>query len=577
MPTKNVVRSTLTANLSNAWTTITITPWEASLFEIWVIATIEQLNVEWKATAREVVSIVWINWDTLTIVRWYENCVMDDTATPKELWNTPQSFTAWAKISVYISRALLNWVQVRLKDYNLPCNISVYNQEMVLTQCIANNCDNWRDALYQEKIKRCYNDCWFWDWSDWDCVIEGNTFLCANRNYNFKNLTICPNVTVRFRWAWTPRINVQRTFCNMWIIDLRGWDYVWAYSKIDCITGCTVSNNYCQTAYNALCLGCGWAWWQGCYCSGCRGCNATWSWWWAWWDWGQGWYCYRSDNTNESYATDWWPWWPADWYNGWNWWYWGEWWGSCYKDYSPSSRPWWWGWGGWWYLTWNWWNWWDAWWVYKWVVWWKWWDGWNGWIFGRWWNWGQWTTTSNSCSWQWDNRGWNGWNGYWWGDGWAAWWGWSWLDWRKSWSGWDWGNWIVCWWNWAWSNAGNGNKQSWKWWCAINNMYGLILHACEYYNTYIQAKWWDWGNWGSAPSSTASWTPRWWYWWNGGCAANGWKVSVVYVKLKQQWNINVAWWTWWKWGYNYTYNCCCSYQPDWANWNAWRSKTCKLF
>ena len=548
MPTKNVVRSTLTANLSNAWTTITITPWEASLFEIWVIATIEQLNVEWKATAREVVSIVWINWDTLTIVRWYENCVMDDTATPKELWNTPQSFTAWAKISVYISRALLNWVQVRLKDYNLPCNISVYNQEMVLTQCIANNCDDWRDALYNEKIRRCYNDCWFWDWSDWDCVIETDTFLNANCNYNFKNLTICSWVLVRFCWAGIPRINVQRKFCNMGTIDLRGWTYVWGCSKVDCITGCTVSNNYCQAEYNALCLGCGWAWWSDDWKAGCNATNGCW---WKWWKWG----------------CDWAEWADPSWYNwgnGATWW--SYWWGTY-------SCGWWWGWGWGWYWTWNWGRWWDWWYSYKWVLYANWWDWGNGWIWWRWWDWWTWwwsnnsyTSTNHAFGWHWGNgyMWWNWWN---WGNYSAD------RQWTEALCGGKWWNWIICWWN-----AGISFHSTWTrghWGCAINNMYGLIIHACEYYNNCIEARWGCWWNWSSEDGFQSS---TWHTPWDWGCWANGWKVSVAYIKLLQAWNVNVAWWCWWKWGCAY----CKSWWDyvrwvDWANWNAWRSKTCKLF
>lgn len=581
MPTNNVVFSEITANLSANATSITVKTGEGALFTQWMIATLEQLQADWKtATAREVVLISWISWDTLTLTRWYENCVMDDTASPKVLWNTKQAFTSWARISVYVSRALLNGVQTRLQQVNCPCNTSVYNQEMALTSCIANNCDDWRDALYKEKARRCYNDCWFGDWSDGDCVISEDAFLCANCNYNFKNLTICSWVLVRFRWAGTPRINVQRKFCNMWTIDLRWWDYVWACSKTDCITGCTVSNNYCSACYNAMCFGCGWAWWGGACENWYAWSNATWSWWWAWWNWGKWYYCYISSSwsTREWYETDWWVWCPADWYNWWNWGYWGSAGWSVYWDYCSANRPWWW-WGWWgWYFTWNWWRWWDAWTTYKWIVWSCWGNGWNGWVFGRWWDWWTWTTTNNSCSASWNNRGWNGWNWYIWWNGWAAWWGWGWLDWTKSWSWWDWGNGIICWWNWASSHAGNWScRQSWRWWNAINNMYGLILHACEYYNNCIEAQWGKWWDWWSAPHSSASWSPRWWYWWVWGNGANWWKVSVVYIKLLQSWTINTAWWLWGCGWYNYQYNCCCTYQANWTDWTAGWSKICKPF
>ena len=564
MPTNNVVFSEITANLTANATSITVKTGEGALFTQWMIATLEQLQADWKtATAREVVLISWISWDTLTLTRWYENCVMNDTASPKVLWNTKQAFTSWARISVYVSRALLNGVQTRLQQVNCPCNTCVYNQEMALTSCIANNCDDWRDALYKEKARRCYNDCWFWDWSLWDCVISEDAFLCANCNYNFKNLTICSWVLVRFRWAGTPRINVQRKFCNMWTIDLRWWDYVWACSKKDCITGCTVSNNYCSACYNAMWFGCGWAWWWWWYCSGCNWWNATWSWWWAWWAWWDWYYCYVSSRgCVEQWVIDWWTWSPAEWYN---WWRWGDWASNSMWGCNISSNRVWWGWGWWgWYLTWNWWNWWNAWYNYKGHVDWIWWSGWNGWIFGRWWDWGRWSYTCNSCSYTW-----NHWWGNWWN--WRMWWNW-WDTWCYScwwsWTWWNWWKWVVCWWAWWYSQ-----HSTWKagnWWDAINNMYGLIIHACEYYNSCVEAQWWKWGNWWNA-----WWYQSWsntWFAGNWGNGANGWKVSVVYVKLLQTWAININGWSWWaKWTWTH---------GDWVAWSSWtagRCKICKIF
>lgn len=585
MPTNNVVFSEITANLTANATSITVKTGEGALFTQWMIATLEQLQADWKtATAREVVLISWISWDTLTLTRWYENCVMDDTASPKVLWNTKQAFTSWARISVYVSRALLNWVQTRLQQVNCPCNTSVYNQEMALTSCIANNCDDWRDALYKEKARRCYNDCWFWDWSLWDCVISEDAFLCANCNYNFKNLTICSWVLVRFRWAGIPRINVQRKFCNMWTIDLRWWDYVWACSKKDCITGCTVSNNYCSVCYNSMCFGCWGAWWFGCWWihCGCAGCNATWSWWGAWWKWGTWHYCYRSSSwsTNESYDTEWADWSPAVWYNWGDGWEWGWGWWSYGWDATSANYAWW-GWGWWgWYLTWNWGNWWKWWSIYKWILYWQWWTWGNGWIFGRWWDWWQATTNSNGCAYDATHLMWgNGWNGY---IGWNWWYGWSYSQsasnskwWWGGWNGWKW---IICWWNWWAPFRWNwGCKTWWRWWDAINNMYGLIIHACEYYNNCIEAKWWDWWAWWNAEATTCSWRHWWGYWNVWGCAGNGWKVSVVYVKLLQAWNINTAWWTWGCWWITYQDDVDWVRCANGANWTAGWSKVCKPF
>ena len=358
MPTDNVVFSYLTADITSIDTTLNVTVWEWALFKQWEIATIEQLNSSWKVIAREVILIADIDWDELTVVRWTEECVVDDTASPKVMWNTPLDFTAWAKISVYVSKALLTWVQVRLSQINCPCNTCVYEQEMETTTCIANNCDIWRDALYQAKARCRYNDCWFWDWSLWDCVIDENTFLCANCDYNFKNLTICEWVLVRFEWQWVPRINVQRKFCNMWTIDLRGWTFVWACSKCDWLTGCSVWNNACQTCYNAMCYGCAWwAWaWSAWYENACPWCNATIGCWWDWGCWGTWrWYTVRwcwkpiCEYCWVREPQPWWAWSPASWYNGWNGWNWWGWYWDSYAWLSAygCTAAWWWGW--WWY------------------------------------------------------------------------------------------------------------------------------------------------------------------------------------------------------------------------------------
>ena len=297
MPTNNIVFSHITANLSNSATSIAITSWEWALFTWWMIATIEQLNSDWKATAREVVLISWINWNTLSIVRWYEKCVMNDLASPKVLWNTPQTFTSWAKISVYISRALLNWVQTRLQQINCPCNTCVYNQALEVSSCVLNNCDDRRDKLLETKACCCYNDKWFWSWCDWDCTMSWNVFLCANREYEFNNLTIEEWACVRFEWQWVPTIRVKKCFCNMWVIDLRWWTFVWCCSATDVYSSTTVWNNADSTAYNSMCFWCWWIWWSWW----CVWWNATSNCWWDWWN-AQNW-CAREPAT------------CADWFN----------------------------------------------------------------------------------------------------------------------------------------------------------------------------------------------------------------------------------------------------------------------
>ena len=583
MPTNNVVFSELTADIWKNDTSITLKTGEWALFTWWMVATIEQLQDDWKtATAREVVLISWINGDTLTITRWYEKCVMNDTATPKVMWNEKQTFTSWARISVYVSKALLNWVQTRLAQVNCPCNTQVYNDSLAISSCVANNCDDWRDKLYSEKARRCYNDCWFWDWSDWDCVITQNTFLCANCDYNFRNLTICSWVLVRFEWQGVPRINVQRKFCNLWTIDLRWWTFVWACSKTDWLTGCSVWNNACAVCYNAMCWWCWWSWWWG-YWSWTSWANASWNSWWAWWNWGC-WYEWHYCRCWSYWTVEQWNCWsPAVWCNGWKWgkWYWpASWECDCWTIIGYD----WWGWWGWgWAPYGNGWDWWNAW-AAGWYGCFRgcWGNGWNSWIWWTGWKWGDgWNWTWNCNNWF---ISWNGWN---WGNGYIGWNGWrnAASNYHGSWNAWHGWKWIICWWQWAdrieHDYMINGCSRAWNGWMAINNMYWLIIHACEYYNYCIMAKGWDWWRWWDAPnwqwsSSWSRWN-TWGYWGCGANGANGWHISVAYIKLLQGWTVNVSKWLWWRWWYNNCAYGCTTQQPGWADWSDWRYKICKPF
>lgn len=577
MPTENVIYSTLTADLSSVSTTITITTGEWALFQPWMIATIEQLNDKWKATAREVVLISWINWNILTLTRWYENCVMNDTASPKQLWNIPQDFTTWATISVYVSRALLNGVQQRLEYYNKPRN----NQVVIWAQCIKTCMDNcyecWRALALRQVAKcNCSDSVWFWDWSDWNCVINGCVFLDSTRVYNFTNLTINSWGCLRFINSWVPRIYVSHCFINNWVIDLRWGCYVWTTTITDWKLW-TIWNRWCQSEYNTMCYGCGWLWfvWT-CW-------SKAWNWWNAnvsWCSWAWRWGTKAPDScTNATDWTNWWPWYWWGWWWGWGWYYnrdrpesgcsvcpstngrnasWYNWWDwGCPWNWVAWNRNlhriWWWGWWGWGYWTWNGWNWqtaWSTWWT-AWA-----WQGWNGWIWWKWWD-SLWINCSyTDWSWRW-------WNGYIW---------WNWAGWTRSqcrsWRWWDWWFWVICGWNWG----DTRYTAAWNWWKAITNVYWFILRAYSFQNNIICAKWWNGWNWGNS---------NWWGcgsgWqsWNWGCGWNWGCVAIWYSCLVWRWTIDVSKWLW---GCKWVPNACWwTAWTDWANWLDWLLRFCKIF
>ena len=534
MPTNNVVFSDLIADLSANWTSATIKAWEWAMFEAWMIATIEQLNSEWKATAREVILINGITDNVLSITRWYEKCVQDDTATPKALWNTPLAFTTWARISVYVSKALLSGVQTRLQQVNCPCNTSVYNQALAMTNEIDSCCDNWRAKLFDKLSCNCWFTSVFGSGCDGDCVMDWEVYLCANKTYEFNNLTINTWARVRFEWQWVPKIRVRNRFINNWIIDTRWWQCTWCCSFSDEVSWTTISN--LSTNWNPWC---GWtwgsgAWWTSSYwtaCAGCPWCAWTSNWWWNWWS---GW---NRDNP-----------WTASWYNGWNW---GS--GGCVVYYGS----WWWGWGWGWWRFWNGWNGWAGWDYWGWYTVWQWWNGWNAWYWWTWWT---------GWSWTWAYwRGWCWWNWYIWGAGWYAF---CWCN---------WGCWVIRGWN-GWS-ASSICGSSWMWWNAVNNVFWLLLTAriLDNSNWMICAKWWDWWAWWNWNwSNCNTWFAYWSQGWNG---ANGWCVVMVYWNSLKQWSIDVAWWNGWLWWRTYASTYSCQWQhreASWSNWCAWSYKVCKF-
>lgn len=548
MPTNNVVFSDLIADLSASWTSATIKAWEWELFSVWMIATIEQLNSEWKATAREVILINGITDNVLSITRWYEKCVQDDTASPKTLWNTPKAFTTWARISVYVSKALLNWVQTRLKQVNCPCNTSVYNQALAMTNWIDACCDFWWWKLYDKLACKCWLRNWvFWNGCDWDLVISQSDadecwfyYLCANHEYQFNNLTICEWVTVRFEKQWVPVIRVRNHFINKWVIDLRWWYCTWACSYSDDITWTTISNMSCDICPNKW-----WAW--GCWisrsCACYRApwypwCDGTDSCWWDGWNWAP-----------WEKATCWQCAVGMNWGNGWRW--------ACrYYGWGWGG----WGWGGWW-RYWKWGNGWVWWYTDQQTTWWYWGSGWNGWP--------RWT------GWEW----WAWWYTYWW-NGWIWWPWWNWFIWWEWWyccCAWVWGLWVL-----RWGKGWDASCIQWysaKWGNAVCNMFWLLLTARTFDNAdwIICSRWWDWwdgwnGNW----SNCNTWYATWSQWGNG---ADWWCSVIVYWNCISQWIIDNTKWKWWLWGWTYASEYCCSWRhrvSSWCDGNDWSCKICRF-
>ena len=505
----NNLKSEIVWSVSANDSTVSITPGEWVLRANNTVACLEHYENE-ICTKREVIKITSISDNTLTITRSFAVCIMNDKT--KEKGDTAFSFDEWDFLSMYLSKelreSLTDWVGENQTAYETML------ENLAVPRTCINNCLTTRqsaiDTAYRTKF---WWLAWFWNGSDWDCVISEDTFLDAWREYNFRNLTICPDVLVRFEWAGVPTINVRDTFRNCWIIELKA-PYVPDCSILEnrCITWKSV-NNIC-TDWWPCCGGKGWA--RQSSCGGSSGCDwCPWtetSWWYGW----------------DAYWS---TWCAPDWLNGWMWANW------CYQ-----LRWSWWGWGWWWgWRYWNWWRWWNggksycpsgaS----------KWWDGWNSWLYGT--GWTGWTGWS-ICEDSWWGPGWNWWSGYY---------GWEWWIWRADvwWkSSWDWWCWVIEWWK-GWDAWCNKQSCGWNWWNAITNVYWFHLNARCIYNYCVNSrggKGWVGGNWDGSNCDT--WYAKWWKWWNG---ANGGQMIINYCCMFEEWCFDVRGgegWLWWR-----TYAC----------------------
>ena len=557
---KNNLRSELTSNVSSSATSINITSWEWILRENNMVACLE--HYEWEiCTKREIIKITAKNSDSFTVSRWFAVCIMNDQT--KAQGNTPQTFSTGDFLSLYFSKELRESITTWCVN-NAEAIAQMSEHITTIKNCIDWCCNNRIAKVW------CLNDShftngWFWNASDWDCVVEAwNHFREANKVYNFRNLTICEWACIRFEGEWVPQIKVYDHYINNGVIDTRAWYKktcaCWkqiCFWKNCCASGDNSDNN-CIVPWMY------WVWWCGCdswaTIHWCSWCCASWDMWWYGW---KGWDWYIAWNV----CNPWWAWWANDWCNGWTWWYWGSWpWASCWSGWTGWG----WGWWGWAWRFWNGWDWWHGWtgwWNYNYRTraWWNGWVWWNSWLWWRWWNgWVWWTNWPSEIWWCW-------WNGWCWYIGWNGWTGWntawqSWRNWSAWWTGWNWGCWVICWWNgwnsWCWNCASCWTHHWWNWWNALTNIYWLIMNVrCACWTGCIRAcGWTGWNGW-----TTPWWYNLSWYGWNGWNGANGWQVIYAYMHWTPE-TICVNGWAWGCWG---SWNWYCDWQP-WTAWTDWR-------
>lgn len=109
--TENNVYSYLAIALSADATTIQVNDWD--IFpENWpYILTLEHYDDDWNCVKREIIKATARDWNTLTVVRAFEECVADDTANPKTLQQAPYNFVAWDSVSLTLTSELITDIQ----------------------------------------------------------------------------------------------------------------------------------------------------------------------------------------------------------------------------------------------------------------------------------------------------------------------------------------------------------------------------------------------------------------------------------------------------------------------------------
>ena len=109
---ENNVYSYLAIALSADATTMQVNDWDIFPSQFPFIVTLEHYDDDWNCVKREIVKCTDRDWNTITIVRWFETCVADDTSNPKTLQQSPFNFVAGDSVSV----TLTSWFITDIQD-----------------------------------------------------------------------------------------------------------------------------------------------------------------------------------------------------------------------------------------------------------------------------------------------------------------------------------------------------------------------------------------------------------------------------------------------------------------------------
>ena len=109
---ENNVYSYLAIALSADATTMQVNDWDIFPNQFPFIVTLEHYDDDWNVVKREIVKCTDRDWNTITIERWFETCVADDTSNPKTLQQSPFNFVAGDSVSL----TLTSWFITDIQD-----------------------------------------------------------------------------------------------------------------------------------------------------------------------------------------------------------------------------------------------------------------------------------------------------------------------------------------------------------------------------------------------------------------------------------------------------------------------------
>ena len=108
---ENNVYSYLAVALGADATTMQVNDWDIFPSQFPFIVTLEHYDDDWNVVKREIVKCTDRDWNTITIVRWFETCVADDTSNPKTLQQAHFNFVAGDSVSLTLTSEFVTDIQ----------------------------------------------------------------------------------------------------------------------------------------------------------------------------------------------------------------------------------------------------------------------------------------------------------------------------------------------------------------------------------------------------------------------------------------------------------------------------------